>query len=90
MKIKDGFVLKTIGDNHIVVPLGAQAVDFRCMITLNDTGAFLWEKLAEEQTSASLLQALLEEYAVDEATAQKDVDAFMNNLRENDLLEESL
>ena len=88
MKSKERFVLKTIGDNHIVVPLGAQAVDFRCMITLNATGAFLWEKLSEEQTAQTLTKALLDEYDVDEATAQRDVDAFLKNLRENALLEE--
>ena len=38
MKLKEGFVLKTVGDNHIVVPVGAQTVDFRSMITLNETG----------------------------------------------------
>lgn len=88
MKLKNGFVLKTIGENNIVVPVGAQSVDFRCMITLNGTGAFLWKLLETEQTDEDLIAALLAEYAVDSENARRDVDAFVGKLRENHLLEE--
>lgn len=88
MKIKSGFVLKDVGDNHIVVPVGAQTVDFRCMITLNETGAFLWKLLENEQTEESLLAALLKDYDVDKERAAADVAVFLNNLRDSALLEE--
>ncbi len=88
MKLKKGFVLKNIGDNHIVVPVGAQTVDFRCMITLNETGAFLWKLLETEQTAQTLTVALLGEYDVTEDRAQADVAAFIDRLRDNALLEE--
>lgn len=87
MKIRDGFVLKTVGDNHIVVPVGAQTVDFRSMITLNETGAFLWERLTAGCDAAQLLEALLAVYDVDAAVAEQDVTAFVQKLSENDLLE---
>lgn len=88
MKLKTGFVLKNIGDNYIVVPVGAQTVDFRCMITLNETGAFLWKLLENEQTEETLIGALLGEYEVTEDIAKKDVAAFVDNLRNSALLEE--
>ncbi|MBQ6705986.1 MAG: PqqD family protein [Clostridia bacterium] len=88
MKIKSGFVLKTIGDNHVVVPVGAQTVDFRSMITLNGSGAFMWEKLAEGCTEEQLLQAVLAEYEADAALVQQDIAAFVKQLRDNDLVEE--
>ncbi len=87
MKLKSGFVLKTVGDNHIVVPVGAQTVDFRCMITLNETGAFLWKLLETEQTEETLVTALLEEYDVTKDRAAEDVDAFLTSLRDGSLLE---
>lgn len=87
MKIKEGFVLKTVGDNYIVVPVGAQTVDFRCMITLNATGAFLWEKLAAGSDAEQLVAALLAEYEVTAERAAQDVDTFIAQLRENGLLE---
>ena len=45
MKIKEGFLLRQVGGNYVIVPVGAQSVDFRCIITLNEVGAFLWQKL---------------------------------------------
>ena len=88
MKIKAGFVLKDVGDNHIVVPVGAQTVDFRCMITLNETGAFLWKLLENEQTEQSLVATLLQEYDVTEDRAAADVAAFLANLKDSALLED--
>lgn len=88
MKLKNGFVLKSVGDNHIVVPVGAQTVDFRCMITLNETGAFLWKLLETEQTEQTLVAAMLEEYDVTEERAAADIAAFLGNLRNSALLEE--
>lgn len=49
MKIKEGFILRTIAGQHVVVPTG-QHLDLSLMITLNETGAFLWEKLQVETT----------------------------------------
>ena len=86
MKLKDGFVLRTMGTNHLVVPVGAQTVDFRCIITLNDTGAFLWQQLQKEHEPEELVAALLEEYDVSSAQAQADVTAFADKLRQAGLL----
>ncbi len=82
MKLKDGFVLRTLGTNHLVVPVGVQTVDFRCIITLNDTGAFLWQQLQQEREPEELVRALLAEYDVTPAQAQIDVAAFTDKLRE--------
>jgi hypothetical protein len=88
MKIKDGFVLKSVGDNHVVVPVGAAQVDFRSMIALNGSGAFLWTRLQQGSSEQELVQALLAEYDVDAELAQRDAALFVQNLREQDLLED--
>ena len=88
MKLKSGFVLKSIGENHIVVPVGAQTVDFRCMITLNATGAFLWKLLETEQTEQTLVAALMEAYDVTQERAKEDVAVFLEKLQNDALLEE--
>lgn len=87
MKIKQGFVLKSIADSHIVVPLGSQVVDFSSIIKLTDTGAFLWSLLDSDTTLDELVSALTDEYDVDVATAIHDVDAFITKLKDADLLE---
>lgn len=86
MKIKENLILKSIAGNHIVVPVGAENLDFKGMITLNDTGAFLWNRLIQECTEEELVQSLLAEYEVDESTAREGVAAFIQKLQEADFL----
>ncbi len=86
MKLKDGFVLRQVGGHSIVVPVGAQVVDFDCMITLNETGAFLWQQLQYECTAERLTEVMMEEYDVSPEIAKADVAAFVEKLRQAELL----
>ena len=86
MKLKNGFLLREVAGQKVVLPTDG-ALDLNMMITLNETGAFLWEKLQNETDEAALVAELLKEYDVDEATAQKSVEAFVKKLSENGFLE---
>ncbi len=86
MKLKDGFLLRPLGDAFVVVPVGQASIDLRGMISLNGSGAFLWKALQEEQTEESLVQALTQTYDVDETIATDDVRKFTALLRQHDLL----
>ena len=86
MKIKDGFVLRQIAGQSVVLP-GGGVLDLNVMITLNDTGAFLWKKLQSETSEALLVSALLGEYDVDAETAHKAVVAFIEKLSAHGYLE---
>ncbi|MBR4173272.1 MAG: PqqD family protein [Clostridia bacterium] len=86
MRIKNGFILRKVVDNYIAVAVGDEAVNFDAMISVNETGAFLWEKLQNETTEEDLLAALLDEYDVDEETAKADIAGFLEKLREGKLL----
>ena len=88
MTIKEGFLLRQVGGNHIIVPVGAQSVDFRCIITLNEVGAFLWQKLTADCTVSELVEAILAEYDVTADIATADVERFVASLREKNLLDE--
>lgn len=87
MKIKNNFVLKKIAGSHVVVPVRTRAVDFSGIIKLSDSGAFLWRILEKGADREELIAKMLEEYAVDEATAAADIDRFVAKLREADLIE---
>ena len=86
MKLKDGFVLRQVAGKTVVLPCG-DALDLNMMITLNDTGAFLWEHLQSETTEDALVQALLGEYDVTEETARNAVIAFVQKLNDNGFME---
>ncbi len=87
MKIKEGFMLKNIAGANVVVPVGSNTVSFRSVITLNESGAFLWKQLENETTLEQILDAMLTEYDVDQATAKADVDEFIELLKKADLLQ---
>lgn len=87
MKIKEGYMLRKVAGNYIVIAIGDEAVDFNGMITVNETGAFLWEKLTEGADRESLLAALLAEYDVDEETARSDIEEFIGLLKDGKLLD---
>ena len=85
MKLKNEFILRQVAGQTVVLPTGGE-LDLNMMITLNDTGAFLWEHLQNETDEAALVAALLGEYDVDEATAKKAVEDFVAKLREHGFL----
>ena len=54
MKIKDGFILRSVAGTNLVVAVGERSRDFNRMMKLNDTAAFLWRQLERESTEAQL------------------------------------
>jgi len=88
MKIKENFMLKEIAGSFVVVPTGAALVDFQMMLSLNETGVFLWEHLKTDTNEEKLLEALLKEYDVDEATAKADINEFVELLKTKKVIEE--
>ncbi len=85
MKLKDGFILRTVAGETVVLPTG-NTTNFDMMITLNETGRFLWERLVVGAEKEELVKALLAEYDVTEELAAKSVEAFTARLKELDFL----
>lgn len=86
MKIKDGFILREIAGNFIVIAIGNAVKDFNGVITLNETGAFLWKQLEKGATKEQLLEALLNEYEVTQEIALQHIDKFIEKLTNAQLL----
>ena len=86
MKIKKGFVLRMVGGENVVVPVGELCKTFHGMINLNETGAFLWKRLQDGAEEEDLVQALLNEYDVEEELARKDVRSFIDKIQGAKLL----
>lgn len=87
MKIRDGYLLRSVAGKNIVVSVGAQ-LDFNGMLTLNDTGVFFWNLLSKGATKEEMLDALLTEYDVGADDASKDIDEFIGKLKDAKLLED--
>lgn len=90
MKAKKGFELQNVCGEYIIVPAGIENVDFSRIISLNPTASFLWEKVSslEEFTIETLVEALLEEYEVEEAVAREDCALIIERWAEMELIEQ--
>lgn len=87
MKIKDGFVLRSVADEHLVMPTGGNIAKFDGAVVLNDVSAFLFRQLQAPVSREDLLEALLAEYEVDAQTAAKDLDALLDTFEQMGILE---
>ena len=85
-RTKEGFVVCSVGGKTVAVASGELCRHFNGMITLNDSGAFLWKELEKGGDADSLTAALLREYEVDEATAHTCAAEFIAKLKEADCL----
>lgn len=88
MKIKEGYILRNVAGSFVVVPIGVATLEFNGMMNLNETGAFLFEKMIDGISRDDLIKALTDEYDVYDETAAEDVDAFIEKVKEQDLFEE--
>ena len=74
MKFKQEFVLREVAGENIVIPLSGLGQQFNGLITLNETGAFIWKQIQAEKEKDQIVDALLEEYEVSREQAARNVD----------------
>lgn len=87
MKVKEGFIMKKMGTQAVVVAVGSASKVFNGMVKLNDTGELMWEKLLDGATKEELVEAILEKYEVSEEVVSKDVDHFLETLKKPGIIE---
>ena len=81
--IVKGYLLRKVGDAYMVMPTGPRMKEYRGMITLNETGAFLFKEAQKPDASRrSLIDAAMAEYKVGEPEAAENVDSFIQQCAE--------
>lgn len=75
MKVKNGFNLREVCGENIIVAEGDENIDFSNIISMNESSAYLWQEVQKLNnfTIDTLTQLLCEQYEIDEETAKKDV-----------------
>lgn len=73
MKAKNGFKLRDICGEKILLAEGVENIDFSDIISMNESSAYLWENIQGKTfTVNDLANLLTANYEVDEATALAD------------------
>lgn len=86
MKISKEFIVRSVMDEYVIVPVGKTATEFKGMISTNAVGAFLWENLQNEISVDELKKRLLDEFDIDENNAKKDINDFLDQLKKYGIL----
>ena len=74
MKVKNGFNLRDVCGEHIIVAEGDENIDFSNIISMNESSAYLWEEVQKKGTFTvdNLVELICNQYEIDETTARKD------------------
>ena len=80
------YILREVAGEQILIPTGETAMRFNGLASLNETGLFLWKRLAEACTAETLAAALAQEYELTEEQSQQDVADFLKSSMERALV----
>lgn len=80
MKTKQGFRLRELGGDYILIGESAELVNFNHLITFNEAAAYLWQQVEGKEFDAeTLTQLLMAEYEVSEEIARRDAQATLED-----------
>lgn len=81
MKLKPGFIVRTIAGQNIVLSSGENG-NLHQMISLNESGMFIWRLLEQETQPESIADSLMTHYGIDQEQATQVTHDFLDKLRE--------
>lgn len=88
MRVKNNFISRTIAQEHLLIPTGEAALSTKGLIALSESGSLLYQRLQTDCTREDLIAALTAEYDVSGDVAGQDVDAFLDQMRQLNMLVE--
>ena len=86
MKLKQNFVLREVAGEYIVIPVTGMDDKFKGIMTLNETGAFIWRGIEAGKEKTEIVADLCEEYEVSEEKATQNVEDFCAQLEKLEIL----
>lgn len=80
------FLLREIAGECMLVPLGDSSAQFNSMVTLNETGAFIWKCLEKDMSVKEIAEKITQEYDVPFKNAEADINGFVEYLKEKEII----
>ncbi len=74
------FGTRNIGSELILVPIKNNVANMTELYTLNEVGSFIWGHIDGVKTIDDIVKALTEEFCIDEITAKKDIEEFLEKI----------
>ena len=81
MKFKEGYKVREIAGEHVVIMQGRSGCDMTRVIALNESSLLLWNQLQGKEFDAEdVKRLLLGAYDIDETVAERDAKAWIERL----------
>lgn len=81
MNKKEEFIVRHIGDDFVMMPIGQTALKFNGLIMANEVSAFIWENLDKVSDANEMSLLICEDFNVDYETALHDVKELFDQMR---------
>lgn len=88
MKIKEGFVLREVADQVMVIAVGKASQNFKGMIKMNNTSKDIWNYIEEGLDIENIVSKMSDKYQADKDIIRTDVMHIIDVLRDNHILED--
>ena len=75
------FIKRKIATQYVIVAVGAATKRFNGMISVNETGSFIWDARESDISMDELVGRITEHYEVDADTARAHATDFVNTLK---------
>src|ERR1700739_3176192 len=80
-------VARVVAGETLIVPVRAKVGDLASIYNFNGTGTLIWKLLESPRSVAELAASVVEEYDVDLAQAERDVQEFVEEMKNAGLIE---
>lgn len=89
LKKTNQFVMRSLGDETVLIPRGEMAEEVNGVITLSETAAFIYEKAPEAENFEALAQCLSREYQISTEESRKDLREILEQMKQSRMLKET-
>ena len=86
MKKADGYIIKKLEDEYVVLPYGKRTEEVSEVITLSETAGFIYENADQAESIEQLAQLVGKEYGVEASAVYEDVAEVVKTLRGKGIL----
>lgn len=88
MKIKEGFVVREVANQAMVIAVGKASQSFKGMIKMNQTAKDIWFLIKDGLDLEQIVHEMKQKYDIEEEVIKKDVENIIEILKQNLIVEE--
>lgn len=86
MKKVEGYIMKRLEDEYVILPYGKKTEEVQEVVTLSETAGFIYEKAEQAENIEQLAELVGKEYGVDASLVYTDVSEVVETLRKKGIL----